>query len=188
MGALAKARMTANDFVEWSADQGELRHELESGQPYLMAPEQARHALLKHAVSRALEDAIEKAGLNCTVFPDGMQIVIDDSTVRIPDASVQCAPFDPSTTVLNEPIILVEVVSPSSGNRDQNFKLVEYFSLPSVQHYLLLFPEQKYLVSFKRGTEKGQFETMVVRDGDIELSPPGISIDVSKLFERLNRP
>ena len=109
-------------------------------------------------------------------------VAIDESTVRIPDAAVQCAPYDPEATVLSEPIILVEVVSPSSGSRDENFKLVEYFSLVSVAHYLVLVPERRSVIHFRRRAEAGKIETRIVESGLVDLSPPGLSIRVEELF------
>jgi Uma2 family endonuclease len=182
MGALPKAKWTSAQFLEWSAGQGDRRFELESGQLIEMAAEQATHALTKFAAAKALEVAISSAGLDCRVFPDGMTVVIDSETARIPDAAVQCGPFDPESTVLAKPLVLVEVVSPSSANRDENYKLVEYFSLPSVAHYLVLFPERRIVIHFSRGNDAGKINTRILKTGDIDLSPPGFSVRVEDLL------
>jgi hypothetical protein len=50
------------------------------GEIVAMAPERARHNLAKLAVARALSDAVARAGLPCTVFTDGMTVVIDNDT------------------------------------------------------------------------------------------------------------
>ena len=142
--------MTASQFLDWAAAQTDRRFELENGEIVEMAAEQAQHALMKFSAAKALERGVREAGLPCTVFPDGMTAIIDDAHVRLPDAAVQCASVDPRSTVLTAPVILVEVVSPSSGSRDENFKLVEYFSLPAVEHYLVLYPEQRIVVHHRR--------------------------------------
>jgi Uma2 family endonuclease len=186
MGVLAKTKWTAAEFLDWSASQTK-KFELEDGHVIEMAAEQARHALTKHAATKALEAAVERAGLDCVVFPDGMTVVIDNGHVRLPDAAVQCSPFDPESIVLDKPVILLEVTSPSSVYRDENHKLIEYFSIPSVAHYLLLSPDKKVVVHFKRGDRPGAIETTILSDGMIELSPPGIRVGVKTLFGEVDR-
>jgi len=179
--AVGYRKLTAAKFLEWSKDQTE-RFELEGGRVIAMAAETAKHALMKHAATKALESGIAGAGLDCVVFPDGMTVVVDDSHVRLPDAAVQCAAFDPDSIVLDQPIILVEEMSPSSANRDENHKLVEYFSIPSVAHYLLLSPDQRLVVHFKRAAEPGRIDTRILSEGSIDLTPPGFSVSIADLL------
>lgn len=188
MGALPeKNLMTATEFIAWSALQGDRVFELENGTVIKLASETARHALTKHAVAKALEAGIVNAGIDCRVFPDGMQILVDDNTVRLPDAAVQCSPIDMNTTTLNDPVILVEVVSPSSIYRDEKHKLLEYFLIPSVQHYLMIAPEDRHIVHFRRTDEPNKIDTTFVSSGLIDLSPPGISISVEDVFGEVDR-
>jgi Uma2 family endonuclease len=68
------------EFLEWAGKQSEGRFELVRGEVVAMAPERARHSLTRHEVAQSLKEAVRKAGLPCTVFPDGMTIVVDDET------------------------------------------------------------------------------------------------------------
>jgi Uma2 family endonuclease len=178
--AIERPSLTAAQFLEWSVEQSK-KFELENGEVIEMAAETAKHALMKHAATKALEAGIEKAGLNCTVFPDGMTVVVDDKHVRLPDAAIQCTAFDPNSIVLDAPLVLVEVMSPSSANRDENHKLVEYLSIPSVHHYLLLSPDQRVVVHFKR-VKEARIETRILHGGQIDLTPPGFSVLVEDLL------
>ncbi len=179
MTALKQARWDADRFLEWAAGQPG-KYELEAGRVIEMAAEQAKHALMKHAAAKALDRGIERAGLACQVFPDGMTVRVDKHHVRLPDAAVQCSPVDPESIELDKPVILVEVISPSSVNRDENYKLVEYFSLPSVSHYLVLSPERQLVVHFRRVGEG--IETTFRSEGEIELTPPGLTVSVAELL------
>lgn len=181
--ALGRTRLTADQFLDWARHQAR-RFELENGEVVEMASETAKHALMKHAATKALEAGIEKAGLDCTVFPDGLSVVVDQGHVRLPDAAVQCSPFDPETVVLDAPVILVEVVSPSSAHRDEKQKLFEYFSIPSVFHYLLLSPAQHTLIHFRRIDDHGRIETRILSEGQVDLAPPGFSVMVEDLLGR----
>ena len=83
-------RMKVAEFLDWAAAQTRGRYELVRGEVVAMAPERARHSLVKGEVFLALKNAVKRAGLPCTVFPDGMTVVIDDEHAREPDAAVQC--------------------------------------------------------------------------------------------------
>ena len=182
--AAVRTKLNCSRFLQWSKDQGK-RHELADGELVEMAEEKAKHALMKHAAAKALEAGIASAALDCTVFPDGMSVVIGDAHVRRPDAAVQCGSIDPESVVLDRPVVLVEVTSPSSAGRDESEKLIEYFSVASVAHYLLLSPEQRTVVHFRRADGSGRFEARILSEGRIDLTPPGFSVDAADLLGRV---
>lgn len=183
MVAMPKAKWTSAEFIDWSLGQPK-KYELEQGRVVEMAAEQAKHALTKHAAANALQAGVRRAGLDCTVFPDGMTVVVDDAHVRLPDAAVQCGAIDPEAVVLDRPVVLVEVASPSSAYRDETQKLIEYFQIASVQHYLLIAPDQSLIVHFRRGEGAGKVETRFISDGTIDLTPPGFTVSVADLLGR----
>ena len=74
--------MTVPEFLAWAANQPRGRYELVRGEVVAMAPERARHNLVKAAVFRALRDAVARAGVPCTVFTDGMTVVTDNAITR----------------------------------------------------------------------------------------------------------
>lgn len=87
---------------------------------------------MKRAVFLALTNAVRCAGLPCTVLTDGVTVVIDDGHAREPDAAVQCGgDFNLDSVILEAPLIVVEITSPSSERDDTGEKLVEYFSFPA---------------------------------------------------------
>ena len=175
-----KIRMTVEDYLVWAVAQPG-RYELVDGEPLAMASERARHNKVKYRICRALDDAIECAGLPCEVFTDGMTVVIDPHTAREPDASVQCGlTQDLDSMVLPAPLIVVEVVSPSNPKMDTTTKLVEYFKVPSIQHYLILQPDQRAAIHHRRAGEG--IETRIVTAGDVRFDPPGFSLTVDGLW------
>ena len=182
MTAQTKTRMTVTEFLAWASAQPRGRYELVRGQVVAMAPERARHNLVKAAVFRALEDAVKRAGLPCTVFTDGMTVVIDNEHSREPDAAIQCGvATDLDSTILEAPLIVVEITSPSSERDDTGDKLVEYFSVPSIQHYLIVHPAKKVVVHHARG-EDGGIATRILSTGQFDLAPPGMSVPVGELL------
>ncbi len=176
-----KIRMSVTEFLAWAEKQPDGRYELVDGMIWAMAPQRLQHLLVKFAVARALDDAVRAAGLPCTVFPDGAGVSISDKTLRIPDASVQCGvDFDLNSMILQAPLIVVEVVSPSSERKDTHIKLIEYFSVPTIRHYLIVLPEEGVILHHERRGEG--ILTHIVRDGEITLAPPGITIPFTALL------
>jgi Uma2 family endonuclease len=178
-------RMTVAEFLDWAMAQPRGRYELVRGEVVAMAPERALHNVVKAEVYVALRNAAKQAGLPCTVFSDGMTVVIDNEHSREPDAAVQCGvPFKPGTTVLEAPLIVVEVTSPSSERDDTGEKLVEYFSVPSIRHYLVVIPGKKVVVHHARG-QGGDILTRIASSGVIDLTPPGMSVPVAELLPEI---
>ena len=181
MSALAQKLMTVDEFLA-AAEERDGRWELENGVAYAMAPERLAHSDGKFAAVAALRAAIGRAKRPCRAVLDGPAVRISARTAYQPDALVYCGPrLPPETREIPEPVIIVEVSSPSTRARDEGAKLIAYFSLPSVAHYLLLDPEQRALVHHKRA-EGGLIETRILYDGLAKLDPPGLELAVAELF------
>jgi len=181
MSNLAQSEMDVAAFLIW-AEGRDGRWELRDGQPVLMAPERALHALTKFAAQKALENEITRAGLPCRVFPDGMTVRMNARTAFEPDALVVCPPpTDLNTMEIPNPVIVVEVLSPSTAADDHGIKLDGYFSLASVNHYLILDPDRRVMIHHRRG-HAGAIETRVLREGVVILDPPGFEAQVAAFF------
>ena len=158
------------------------RWELRGGLPVKLSAETAGHVRVKGLAFRALQDAITRARVPCEAFPEGLTVRIDRMNAYEPDALVQCgaAVADRSLEAPN-PVVVIEVISPSSRAFDRGTKRDGYFSLPSVQHYLVLDPEQRTVThNFRRAD--GGLDLHDLRSGALRLDPPGLDLDVASLF------
>ena len=181
MATAPQMLLTVDEFLA-RADEREGKWELHDGELVCMAPERLGHGLTKFAAVSALAAAIRRAGAPCLAIPDGVGVRITARSMYIPDALVYCGPRLPSDTLeVPDPVIVVEVLSPSTAARDQGVKLAGYFSLPSVMHYLLLSPKQRMVVHHKRG-QGDLIETRILREGALRLDPPGIEVEAKDLF------
>jgi Uma2 family endonuclease len=182
MTALPKDRMTVDEYLAWAESQPG-RFELYAGTVYAMTPERAVHAKVKFAVQTALAAGVRRARLPCHMLPDGMTVRIDRDTAHEPDALVYCGEEvgDDAVEVPN-PIIVVEVLSPSTRNLDASLKLASYFRLPSVQHYLLVNPDRPLVIHHARG-QGDTIATRIVTAGALRLEPPGIDLTVEALYQ-----
>lgn len=179
---LRQASFTADEFIAWAMEQPTGRFELANGKIVAMAPERVGHARAKLAAVLALRASIERAGLGCEAMIDGVAVRIDDRTVYEPDALVRCGAPTPGDDVhVSDPIILVEVLSPSSRGIDTGLKLAGYFRLPSVRHYLVVSTETRTVLHHRRD-EAGTIEVRILGEGRLMLDPPGLAIDIGDLF------
>jgi Uma2 family endonuclease len=174
--------MTREEFLAWVEQQPSGRFERIDGIVVAMAPERAAHNLRKGAARDALRRAVSKAGLtSCQVFGDGMAVQVENSDFE-PDALLHCGPRLAGDSIkVSDPLVLVEVLSPDSGTRDRATKLRAYFKLPSVQHYLIVWPEEQRIVRHSR-MPNDQVATQVFVAGEIALDPPGIMVTVEEFY------
>jgi Uma2 family endonuclease len=181
MTALPKSKMTVDDYLAWAQDKPG-RFELYAGVVYAMTPERAGHAKVKFAVQVALRAAIQRSGLPCHMLPDGMTVRVDAHTAHEPDALIYCGEELPDTAVeVPNPVIVVEVLSPSTRHIDASAKLAGYFRIRDVQHYLIVDPDSRLVIHHARGGA-GVVTTRIMHDGSIVLDPPGIELAVADFY------
>ena len=181
MSALPSHKMTVDEFLVWAEGQPG-RYELFSGTVYAMAPERAGHADVKFAVQTELARAIKAGKVACHMLPDGMTVRVDKDKAHEPDALVYCgAKVSRNVTEIPNPTIVVEVLSPSTRYIDASAKLIGYFRLPSVHHYLIVDPDGPPVLHHARQAD-GNILTRIVPSGRVTLDPPGIEIDVAAFF------
>ena len=177
------SKMSVDELIKWAMGRPEgKRYELFAGEVAEMAPEWSIHAQTKFRVARCLAESIEATGLPCTVYPDGMAVMVDEETIHEPDAFVRCGEQLPDDAVfVTDPVIVVKVLSPSTSAVDTGNKFTDYFRLASVRHYLLIRPDKRTVVHHERDAA-GDISTRIVHDGTVRLDPPGL--DLADIFER----
>lgn len=175
-------RLTREEFRAWAETQAE-RYERVCGEPVAMVPERAAHVRIKNRVWAALERAIQRAGVDCEALGDGITIEVDDDTDYEPDAVVNCGPPIPADAIAaTRPVIVVEVLSPSTQSVDSGEKLAGYFRVPSIQHYLVFGTRRREVVHHARQGEA--IVSRVLNVGRIALHPPGVSFDITDVYGR----
>jgi Uma2 family endonuclease len=176
MNIALRRTVTFEEYLAWGDSQSErVRSELINGQIVLMAPERVQHVETKFAVTVALTNAIMRAGLPCHALVDGIAIRIDDHTAYEPDALVYCGErLARDSLVAPNPMIVVEVLSPASAHSDTSAKLIGYFKVPSVMHYLIVDADRRSVTHYARGRE-----AVVLTGGGLRLDPPGLVLEVS---------
>jgi Uma2 family endonuclease len=182
MNVPAVKHLTVPEFLTWVEKQDHGRFELVRGDVVAMAPERAEHVQAKLAAAIALREAVRRAGVDCQAFVEGLSVVVDDETSYIPDALVTCGAPVASSLVAPNPVIVVEVLSPSSRRIDTTVKLSDYFRVPGLAHYLVVDLGRRHVVHYRRLAD-GTLTLAIVRDGEIVFDPPGLTVAAAALFE-----
>ena len=134
---------TREEFLRLVRSPARGRYERMDGQIISMAPERIGHVRLKSAVWLALRRAVADARVPCEALPDGATVAAGNSDYE-PDATVNCGdPMAREAIYAPTPVIVVEVLSPSTASTDTGAKLADYFLVPSIAHYLIVMPPAK---------------------------------------------
>jgi Uma2 family endonuclease len=192
MADLPTHKMTADEYLAWAEtlprEAG--RFELWDGDVIVRHgpagfenAERAQHWEIKGAIYRALHDAILRAGLAaCYAVPDGASVRLSSDRLVEPDALVYCGLKVPRWMLeVSNPVVVAEVLSPSTRMMDMGNKLRGYFTLPSVSHYLVIDPDRARLVHHARGSG-GTIVASIVTGPRIRLDPPGLDVDLTEVF------
>jgi Uma2 family endonuclease len=172
--------LSREEFRLWAEGQKQ-RYERISGEPVAMSPERFEHARIMSRVWAALDRAVRDASLPCEALPDGITVEVDADTDYEPDAVVNCGPRAPGDAIAAaNPVIVVEVLSPSTQSIDLADKLADYFKVATIQHYLIVRARRHEVILHSRiGPE---IISRVINIGSIVFDPPGITIDLADLY------
>jgi Uma2 family endonuclease len=182
MNVLTQSRVSVDEFLAWAVGRPG-RWELFRGEIIKMSPETVGHAQIKGSVYLALIAAIRRSGVASHALTDGVIVRIDEATAYEPDAQVYCGEqLSPAALEVPNPVVVVEVLSPSTQRIDVAQKLAGYFRLPSVAHYLIVDPTQPSVIHHSRGAGD-TIVTRIVTEGIITLDPPGLDLALSDIYE-----
>lgn len=172
------------EYRAWAERQPRGRFERIEREVVQVSPERIVHSLVKNLVWQALRGAVREAGVPCQVLGDGITVEVGPDTDYEPDALVNCGEFpDLEAVVAPNPVIVVEVVSPSSRASDTGAKLAGYFRVPCIQHYLIVCTASREVIHAKR--QGDGTATRTLRSGPLTLDPPGITVTIEDFFEDL---
>ncbi len=168
--------------IERETDQ---KHEWFDGQVYAMAGGTLVHSQLSTRMTTALSRLADVCG--CSVFNSDAKVRVPATgRATYPDASVVCGPVAPDPedpTAMNNPSVLVEVLSDSTESDDRGDKFHHYRRLDSLKHYVLVSLHERRVEVLTR-TDHGRWELAVAEAGErFELAALGGGIAVDQVYQ-----
>ena len=175
--------MTVGEFLDWEERQ-ELRYEFDGQRAIAMNGGTFAHEIIGEAIRAALRERLR--GRPGHALGPSMKIDVGHG-IRYPDAFVSLSSVTPTTTIMPEPVIVFEVISPGSAKTDRYSKLREYQSTPSIQQYVIFEQDSVAATVFTRSGD--MWDTRVLFRAD-SLSMPAIGVDIriSEIYVDLDLP
>ena len=144
-------KLTLAEYIEWENAQLE-RNEFVRGEVFAMVGGRRIHGRVVGNLVRAFANRLE--GSPCQVFAESMKLQVAGDTILYPDVFVTCDRDDLRTDqIFFSPIVVVEVLSPSTQAYDRGLKFSLYRSVPSLREYVLIDPDSRQVEAFRVGAD-----------------------------------
>ncbi|HLM02157.1 MAG TPA: Uma2 family endonuclease, partial [Pyrinomonadaceae bacterium] len=124
----------------------------------------------------------------CEPFFGDIKVRASQNVYYYPDVLVTCEENPENPYFRNQPILIVEVLSPSTKEIDRREKLLFYQQMPSVQEYVIV-EQEKISVEIHRRQPDGRWITYFYNDSDldeqIELQAVGLKLNLEGIYRRV---
>lgn len=167
-------------FVEAQADAA--LFELVEGEIAMMTNPTEVHQQIAANIRAPLKLAMDARG--CRTYQGGMRIQRSDDGSETdkprPDVAVRCGPVT-SRTFITDPLVVVEVLSPSTIDIDRGPKLDLYKALPTMRHIAFVYQDQMRVEHY-RGTKQGfELEVLKTREDRLYFEAVDFRIDLARV-------
>ena len=163
MAEPAEKRWTVEEFRAWD-DGTDRRYELVDGHVVAMAPPSETHGTIVANLTGELRNRLKPP---CRVVGEAGVVPADrNETYYQADLLVTCAPPERGRPHPLNPVLIIEVLSPSTAVHDRGRKVEDYSRLPSVKEILLVSSEERRVRYWRRDGRRWIVEDLI---GEAEL-------------------
>lgn len=173
-------RMDKAAFLAWAEGQ-EGRCELVGGRVVMMIRPVLAHALILGHLMVALHERLERGKWD--VLSD-FGTDVGPETLRAPDIVVVPAGGDLKSRTTNSPVLIAEILSPSTTAIDLGDKAAEYLRLPSLAAYIVLAQDEPKAWLWLRGPHGFQPGPQVIvgRDTMLQVTALGLELAMADIY------
>ncbi|ATE58863.1 Uma2 family endonuclease [Thauera sinica] len=180
----AKTPFGPEDYLAWEADQPS-KNEYVDGEVFAMSGASDAHATAALNLASSLRIALR--GSPCRAFVSDMKLgVAAANSFFYPDILVTCDPRDrapEASLVKHHPVLVIEVLPPSTEAYDRGNKFAAYRLLPSLQEYALISTEQRSIDVFRRDATGHWVLYPFAPDDELELASVDFRCLAADVFE-----
>jgi Uma2 family endonuclease len=180
----AYRRISVEEFL--ALDLGDAKAELDDGLIYMMAGGTAAHARI--AINMIVYLRVALRGSGCRPFGSDLAMRTGERTVRFPDVSIYCdlptTSASDQLTLLGDPKVVVEVLSPSTTTHDHKTKLEEYRGCCGVMDIALVDPQAERVRLVSRTGSNSWTDRWIEADQDLPIPSLGLVIPHTEIFAR----
>jgi Uma2 family endonuclease len=174
-------RPSLAEYLAWEAEQTG-RNEFWRGEVFAMVGAKRGHGRVIANLMRHLGNHLD--GTPCQTFSENMKVQVRDEAVLYPDVLVTCdREFSADQAVFTAPILLIEVLSPSTQGYDRSRKFAIYRQIESLREYALVDPDTRRVEVYRLGDD-GLWNLLDMSDGAfIELATIDARIALDAVFD-----
>src|SRR5277367_3733309 len=181
MNLAVRKPMTLTEFLAWEERQ-EQRYEFDGSEPIAMAGGSLAHSAIQRNLAMAIGNRLR--GKPCQFFGSDLKIQAAENSSRYPDGIVLCSDLDPSLKIVRNPVVIFEVLSPSTAAKDRIVKAREYQATPSVKRYVMF--EQERIGETVLVRAQDGWSALILKDDDtLEMPEIGLAIPLAEFYEGL---
>lgn len=176
--------MSIEEYLESERD-SDVRHEYVGGVVYAMTGGSGRHNRIGGKIYRRLAEGAE--GTPCRVYMSDMKVSIPNGQFYYPDVMVVCGrePEHPYYFV-EDPCLIVEVISPNTESTDRREKLEAYKTIPTVMEYLIVSQGEDKVERHFRDEDDVWWRAELAGETSFPVScPPGVELLLGDIYEGL---
>lgn len=177
MAEPARAKMTVEEFLRWEPGD-DCRYDLLDGEVFAMNPPAAAHRIVAVRLAHRLTEALGRRAPCRAESEAGLRIPGKGFDYYSADLAVTCEPHHRGQQDLENPILIVEVLSPGTESYDRKTKLPDYRTIPSVQEIAFVDSETAYAEVHRR-TEDGRWFVEIARGLEARLRLASVDLDLS---------
>jgi Uma2 family endonuclease len=170
----APLTMNKDAFLAW-AERRQERYEYAGGRVTMMVRVTRNHAKATANLLFALKQRLSPDHYD--VVSDGFAVDMPES-FRLPDVLVEPKQSDGKSLQAKAPVLIVEVLSPSTLHVDFGEKRQEYLSLPSLDTYLIVSPDEPRAWTWQRSDGSFASEPEIVEGADKQIAMPALGIEI----------
>ncbi len=182
MAIQTKQMMTVADYLAWEERQ-EIKHEYIDGEIIEMTGGTADHSIIKVNILFSLRSRVNRQDF--TIYNGDMRVQVAESRYVYPDLSVvrdQAVYEDERELSLLNPIVVAEVISPSSETRDRVEKREYYYGVPSIEAYLIVDQERLRAELYTRAEDGWLLRQFTSADDVIPLPMLNCELPLAQVY------
>jgi Uma2 family endonuclease len=183
MNIALRKPMSLPEFLAWEERQ-DVRFEFDGFQPVAMTGGTVAHEAIGNALRGLLRQRLNASP--CRVYGPTLKVEVA-GRIRYPDAFVACTPAPRGATVIRDPVVVFEVLSPGTSQTDRIAKLREYQETPSILRYVIL--EQDSIAATVFARHDGDWLARPVIGEDVlDLPEIGVTVKLTDIYADIEMP
>ena len=185
---VSKQKYTLEEYLELEKNSEE-KYEYFDGEVFAMAGGSPNHARLGLDIGNLFSQKLK--GRNCETFNSDMRVKVPAAMpYRYPDVSVVCGEpiFDDlnGQEMLVNPVLIVEVLSPTTTAYDLKDKFTAYQSIDSFREYLIVSQDRPHVIQHIRQAKNRWLRIDIEGlDSEVTLESINVTLPLSEIYERV---